>query len=327
MARMRRFEAAGAVFHLLNRGNYRRDIFVESPTKASVLKCLDETCLKTGWRLFAWTLMINHYHQAAQTPEPNLAEGMKWLQGTFANRFNGIRHERGHLFQGRYKSIRIDPETRLGPLCHYIHLNPVRAKVLTVDELADYPWNSLSWLMHPRRRASWYEPQAALEHAGHLDDTASGRKQYLEYLRWLASDDVAQKAQCFELMAEGWMQGSPEFLRELAGDFTRAVDRMPAAQEEARTALHAAWAAQAQVFLHALGKTLADTSHTKKSEPWKLAVAAAMKATTIATNRWLAAHLHLGALHEASRNVSAWQQDPAPALRDWLRRQITHHKI
>jgi putative transposase len=53
---------------------------------------------------------------------------MRWLQGTFSVRFNRLRDERGHLFQGRDKSRLVDPEGGLGPLCHYIHLNPVRAK-------------------------------------------------------------------------------------------------------------------------------------------------------------------------------------------------------
>ena len=51
------------------------------------------------------------------------------MQGTFAVRFNRLRNERGHLFQGRYKSLIVDPDEGLGRLCHYIHLNPVRAKL------------------------------------------------------------------------------------------------------------------------------------------------------------------------------------------------------
>lgn len=54
---------------------------------------------------------------------------MRWLQGTFAMRFNRLRSERGHLFAGRYKSLIVDPTEGLGPLCHYIHLNPVRAGI------------------------------------------------------------------------------------------------------------------------------------------------------------------------------------------------------
>jgi len=53
--------------------------------------------------------MSNHYHIALETPAANLVEGMQWLQGTFALRFNRLRQEHGHLFQGRYKCLLVDP--------------------------------------------------------------------------------------------------------------------------------------------------------------------------------------------------------------------------
>jgi len=68
---------------------------------------------------------------------------MRWLQGTFATRFNRLRREQGHLFQGRYKSLVVDPDGGLGPLCHYIHLNPVRAGLRSLDDLPNNPWTSL----------------------------------------------------------------------------------------------------------------------------------------------------------------------------------------
>jgi putative transposase len=79
--------------------------------------------------------MANHYHLAVETPLPNLAEGMRWLQGPFGMRFNRFRAENGRLLQGRYKSLIVDPGEGLGPLCHYIHLNPVRANLCGIDDL------------------------------------------------------------------------------------------------------------------------------------------------------------------------------------------------
>lgn len=129
------------------------------------------------------------------------------------------------------------------------------------------------------------------------------------------------------VIAKGRMIGSPQFLRELAVECSQAVDRAPEALAEARTALHLAWADQTQLLLDSMGRTLAEARLARKSEPWKLAVAAAMKVTSTATNRWLAAHLHLGALHEASRNVSAWRKFPDPPLDAWFRRLTSNHKI
>ena len=62
------------------------------------------------WRLHAWCLMGNHYHLCIQTPQPNLVEGMKWLQSAFANKFNRLSKAHGHVFQGRYKAILLDAQ-------------------------------------------------------------------------------------------------------------------------------------------------------------------------------------------------------------------------
>ena len=80
MARKLRVEAEGGIYHVLNPGNYRTDIFSADGTKAAFLKCLGEACDKTGWRVQAWFLMSNHYHLAVETPRGNLVDGMQWLQ-------------------------------------------------------------------------------------------------------------------------------------------------------------------------------------------------------------------------------------------------------
>ena len=131
MARKVRVEYAGAFYHVINRGNYRSWIFETEATRKSVLKCLTEVCQAKGWRVYAWCLMSNHYHLLIETPEPNLVSGMRWLQSTFANRFNRYRKENGHVFQGRYKALLIDGEA-LGAVCHYIHLNPIRAGLIDI---------------------------------------------------------------------------------------------------------------------------------------------------------------------------------------------------
>ena len=75
--------------------------------------------------------------QCIQTPQPNLVEGMKWLQSTFANKFNRLRKANGHVFQGRYKAILLDAEA-IAAVCHYIHLNPVRAGIVQPADLHSY---------------------------------------------------------------------------------------------------------------------------------------------------------------------------------------------
>ena len=131
MARKLRIEAEEAVYHVIARGNYRADVFATEASKAAFLRCLDEACIKAGWQVHAWCVMSNHYHLCLRTPQANLVEGMRWLQATFSVRFNRFRGEQGHVFQGRYKALLVEPEA-VGAVCHYIHLNPVRAHLVEV---------------------------------------------------------------------------------------------------------------------------------------------------------------------------------------------------
>ena len=86
-------EYGGACYHVINRGNYRRDLFAGEGAAQAFVGCLRETCGRFGWRLHAYVVMRNHFHLAVETPEPNLSLGMKWLQGTWVARFNRFRGE------------------------------------------------------------------------------------------------------------------------------------------------------------------------------------------------------------------------------------------
>jgi REP element-mobilizing transposase RayT len=79
------------------------------------LVTLEEACKRAGFFLYSYVLMGNHYHLPLQTPEGNLVDGMKWLQSTYTARVNARHHQRGHLFQGRYKAIPIQ-----GDETHYL---------------------------------------------------------------------------------------------------------------------------------------------------------------------------------------------------------------
>ena len=141
MARKPRLEFAGAIYHVLSRGNYRKELFDDGSARLFE-KTLFEATAKCGWLLHAYVIMSNHYHLAVETPEGNLVEGMRWLQGTFGIRFNALRGERGHVFQSRYKSLLIEEGRPLLGQVNYIHLNPVRAGLVTVAKLRAYEWSS-----------------------------------------------------------------------------------------------------------------------------------------------------------------------------------------
>ena len=99
MPRPLRMEYAGAIYHVMSRGNRRDKIFRDRPDYERFLNTLHEACEKTGWQVHAWCLLSNHFHLVIETPAPNLVAGMKWLLGVYTKRFN-IRHRTcGHLFK------------------------------------------------------------------------------------------------------------------------------------------------------------------------------------------------------------------------------------
>ena len=299
MPRQLRIEAAGAIYHVLNRGNYRAGVFATTGARQAFLKTLDEACQKTGWILHAWCLMSNHYHLALSTPQPNLVTGMQWLQATFSARFNRFRKERGHLFQGRYKALPIEPGKHLGAVCHYIHLNPIRAKIMPMDELTTWDGCSLRWLMRPAERAPWFAPTPALTHPIELPDTPEGRNLYKNYLQWLSTDQAAQKSLSFEKLSRGWAIGSKEFKQKLLAEVPESRLATTVDADEARTLL---W----EKKLTELKAALNDPQKLPrtKSADWKVALATEMKRTTTASNRWLSEQLDMGSLHTLSRLTS-----------------------
>jgi hypothetical protein len=84
--------------------------------------------------------MSNHYHLLIETPEPNLAAGMRQLNGVYSQKYNRRHRKVGHVFQGRYVSILVEKQNYLLELTRYIVLNPVRAKM--VKQAGDWPWSS-----------------------------------------------------------------------------------------------------------------------------------------------------------------------------------------
>jgi putative transposase len=101
MPRQLRLEYAGAIYHVMNRGDRREVIVRDRRDRERFLSTLGEACAKTGWQVHAFCLMSNHFHLVVETPQPNLVNGMSWLLGTYSSRFNRRHKLVGHLFSGR----------------------------------------------------------------------------------------------------------------------------------------------------------------------------------------------------------------------------------
>ena len=81
MPRQLRIEYPGAIYHVMNRGDQREDIFADDDDRRRFRSTLEEACTKTEWQVHAYCLMRNHFHLVVETPQANLVAGMKWLLG------------------------------------------------------------------------------------------------------------------------------------------------------------------------------------------------------------------------------------------------------
>src|SRR5512140_67603 len=143
MPRQLRVEYPGAIYHVMSRGDRREDIFLDDVDRQDFLKTLAEACQKTGFQVHAYCLMRNHFHLVVETPNGNLVAGMRWLLSTYTIRFNHRHRLFGHVFSGRYKALMIDGNGYLRTACDYVHLSPVRAKVVGAQQRQrEYPWSS-----------------------------------------------------------------------------------------------------------------------------------------------------------------------------------------
>ncbi len=120
------------MYHVVNRGDRGEDIFQDGEDRKRFLSTFGEACKKTEFEVHSYCLMRNHFHLVIETPQSNLVASMQWLLGVYTKRFN-IRHKFcGHVFAGRYKALIVDGSGNgyFKTVCAYVHLNPVRAKLI-----------------------------------------------------------------------------------------------------------------------------------------------------------------------------------------------------
>ena len=140
MARPLRIVYDGAVYHITSRGNAKNPIFKNNQDRSALLDILNKVNSRYNWFCHAYCLMNNHYHFVIETPDGNISQGMRQLNGTYTQLFNFSNKRVGHLFQGRYKAILIQKDRHLLEVCRYVVLNPVRARV--VEKPEDWKWSS-----------------------------------------------------------------------------------------------------------------------------------------------------------------------------------------
>jgi REP element-mobilizing transposase RayT len=287
-------EYAGAIYHVMNRGDRREDIFKDDEDRERFLAALGEACGKTQWQIHAYCLMRNHFHLVIETPQANLVAGMKWLLGVYTKRFN-IRHKLcGHLFAGRYKALMVDGsgDGYLQTVCDYVHLNPVRAKLLPSKvPLSRFEWSSyVEYLKKPVQRPPWLRVDRLLGEKGIPKDSAAGREEFERQMERRRREDLGPE---FKPVERGWCLGSEQFRAELlaaagkqVGESHYGAERQEIGEVRAQRLV--------KEGLRALGWTETDLSARSKGNKDKVKLARQLRTETTMTLRWIANRLQMG---------------------------------
>jgi putative transposase len=294
MARKLRVEYPGAIYHVMNRGDRREPIFQDDLDRCRFLETLAEACAKTDWQVHAYCLMGNHFHLVVETPNANLVAGMKWCLGTYTSRFNRRHKLFGHLFSGRYKSLIVDGSGNghLRTVCHYVHLNPARAKLIAPEEpLRAYRWSSFGEYLKPAaHRPVWLRVDRLLGELGIPKDSAAGRGQFEELTEERRrSDDPAQ----WQALRRGWCLGEEQFRAELIEAMTHRMGVNHGGSERRETAEAKAESIVGEELAR-LGWGDGQLEELAKRDPKKIALARRLRTETTMSWGWIATRLGMG---------------------------------
>ena len=181
MPRRGRLHITDGYYHVMGRGLERRRIFDHDVDKQDFLERLSEGLAETETDCLAWSLMSNHYHLLIRVGTIPQSQLMRKLLSGYATAYNRRHRRAGYVFQNRYKSILCDEDSYFMELVRYIHLNPVKAKLIkTVKALDDYAWTGHAALMGKQSRP-WQNSEDVLRYFGKRQGTA--RQRYRAFIQ------------------------------------------------------------------------------------------------------------------------------------------------
>ena len=145
MPRLARLDAPGVIHHVIIRGIERRKIFRDNKYRKDMIDRLSDLLPATNTSCYAWAFLSNHAHFLLRSGDQGLSTLMRRVLTGYAIGFNRRHKRHGQLFQNRYKSIICQEEIYVKELVRYIHLNPLRAKIVSdISGLNRYRYCGLS---------------------------------------------------------------------------------------------------------------------------------------------------------------------------------------
>jgi len=228
VARSLRLEFEGAIYHLSARGNRREAVFLDDQDWGQFLDLLVKSLARYRVQLHAWVLLPNHFHLLARTERANLSRWMHWLMVSYAVGFNRRHRKVGHLFQGRYQALLVEQGEYVLELSRYLHLNPVRGRVLGVgspaerrERLRSYRWSSYRGYAGVGRQWPWVQEDLVWGEFG----GGRGRQRRVRYRRFVEEGllreirDPARQAQWQSILgSEGFLQRIVDVVQERGKD-------------------------------------------------------------------------------------------------------------
>lgn len=195
MARKNRKWFPGAIYHIMARGNYRQNIFKDDEDFKVFLVLMQDAKTKYGFKLHAYCLMTNHYHLLLETEQTEIWKIMKRINQIYAAYYNEKYRLTGHLFQGRYKSCLVENDSYFLQTSRYIHLNPVKAKMVPRAEA--YPWSIYSTLIgmkqemivEVKRTYAYFKEPQNFAYRNFVEDTTLNRYE-AEIQKSMGEDDL-----------------------------------------------------------------------------------------------------------------------------------------
>lgn len=180
MPRQSRIDTEGALHHIIARGIERRKIFHDDQDRHDFIDNLGLILEQTKTQCYAWSLIPNHFHLLLKTGQVPIVTVMRRLLTGHAIRYNRRHKRHGHLFQNRYKSILCQEDSYLLELVRYIHLNPLRAKLVSnLEQLTNYPFSGHGTIMG-KNEHTWQSSQEVLRYFG--KQLNESRRKYEEFL-------------------------------------------------------------------------------------------------------------------------------------------------